>query len=179
MQSAEEKKAAKARKKRDKVSFVQGIRNRVLEIRGLGTVLVNEPRAFPGETGRFLRRSLRKLWHARGGGLYAFGYVVTFVWLEIKTIAGEIVESDSVLAFFSEQLFEMFFRLLSETFVNSILAFIWPAFVLQWSPIWGIPILIALYLVFPRFIKPTLNKWLFNDDLPPTSDADQSGPGSN
>ncbi len=174
MQTAEEKKAAKARKKRDKVSFVQGIRNRVRDIRGLGTVLVNEPRAFPGETGRVLKRSLRKLWNARGGGLYACGYVVTFIWLEIKTIAGEIVGSDSVLAFVSEQLFEIFFRLLSETFVNSILAFIWPVFVLQLSPTWGILILTALYLVFPRFIKPTLTQWLFDDDRPPTSDTDQS-----
>ncbi|MEX0976945.1 MAG: hypothetical protein WDZ50_07605 [Woeseia sp.] len=174
MQRADEKKAAKARKKREKVSFVQGFRNRFREMRGLGTTLVNEPRAFPGETGRFLKRSLRKLWHARGGGLYACGYVVTFIWLEIKTIGGEIVGSDSVLAFVTEQLFEVFFRLLSESFVNSILAFIWPAFVLQWSPVWGIFILVGLYFVFPRFIKPTLTKWLFDDDPSQASDADQS-----
>lgn len=174
MQTAEEKKAAKARKKRDKVSFVQGIRNRVREMLGLGTLLVNEPSAFPGETGRLLKRSLRKLWNARGGGLYASGYVVTFILLEIKTIGGEIVGSDSALSFITEQFFEMFFRLLSESFVNSILAFIWPALVLQWSPLWGIGILVALYFVFPRFIKPTLTKWLFDDNESPTADADRS-----
>ncbi len=174
MQTAEEKKAAKARKKRDKVSFAQGLRNRFREMLGLGTTLVNEPRAFPGETGRLLKRSLRKLWHARGGGLYACGYVITFIWLEIKTIGGEILASDSALGFVTEQFFEVFFRLLSQSFVNSILAFIWPAFVLQRSPVWGIFILVALYFVFPRFIKPTLTKWLFDDNAPPAMDTDQS-----
>lgn len=174
MQSAEEKKAAKARRKRDKVSFVQGMRNRVRAMRDLGTMLVNEPRAFPGETSRLLKRSLRKLWNARGGGLYACGYLVTFIWLEIKTIGGEIIASDSALSFVTEQFFEIFFRLLSESFVNSILAFIWPAFLLQWSPLWGLAILVALYFIFPRFIKPVLTKWLFDGNQPTTIDADRS-----
>ena len=51
---------------------------------GLGKTLVNEPKSFPGELWALVKRTLRALWNARGGGLYACGYVVTFAWLEIK-----------------------------------------------------------------------------------------------
>ena len=147
-----------------KKSFTQGIRTRVNETVGLGKTLVNEPSAFPGELGRVLKRWLQTLWNARGGGLYACGYVVTFVWLEVKTIAGELLESESALSFVTEQFIETFFRLISESFVNSILAFIWPAFVLEWSPAWGAVLLGGLYLAFPRFIKPILTRWLFGEE---------------
>lgn len=174
MRTAEEKKAEKARRKREKVSFVQRIRNRIHEIIGLGQLLVNEPRAFPGELWRTMKRSLRSLWNARGGGLYACGFVVTFVWLEVKTVAGEVIASDSALAFVTQQFFETIFRLISDSFVNSLLAFIWPAFVLEWSPTWGIVILAALWILFPRFIKPLLAGWLFDEEeavTPATDDA--------
>lgn len=150
--------------RKKKRSFTQGIRARVHETVGLGKTLVNEPKSFPGELGTILKRWLRSLWNARGGGLYACGYLVTFLWLEVKTIAGELLASESALSFVTEQFIETFFRLISESFVNSILAFIWPAFVLEWSPLWGAILLAALYVAFPRIIKPFLTRWLFPDD---------------
>lgn len=149
---------------RRKRSFIGGIKERVRELIGLGDTLVHEPKSFPGELFSMLKRGLRALWNARGGGFYAFGYVITFLWLEIKTIAGELIASESALSFLTEQLFEVFVRLLSESFVNSILAFAWPAFVLQWSPLWGLVILGALYLFFARVLKKPLTAWLFDDD---------------
>lgn len=148
-----------------KRSFAEGIRSRVRETVGLGRILVNEPRSFPGELGVVLKRFLRSLWNARGGGLYACGYVVTFVWLEVRTIAGELIASESALSFVTEQFIETFFRLISESFVNSILAFIWPAFVLHWSPLWGAVLLAVLYFAFPRYIKPPLTRWLFDEPV--------------
>lgn len=142
------------------------MRSRVRETVGLGKTLVNEPKSFPGELWLVLKRFLRTLWNARGGGLYACGYLVTFVWLEIKTIGGELLASESALSFVTEQVIETFFRLISESFVNSILAFVWPAFLLEWSPLWGALLLAVLYLVFPRYIKPPLTRWLFDDDAP-------------
>ena len=53
--------------------------------------------AVGGELGTILKRWLRSLWNARGGGLYACGYLVTFLWLEVKTIAGELLASESAL----------------------------------------------------------------------------------
>jgi len=142
------------------------MRARVRETVGLGKTLVNEPKSFPGELRLVVKRFLRTLWNARGGGLYACGYLVTFVWLEIRTIGGELLASESALAFVTEQFIETFFRLISESFVNSILAFVWPAFLLQWSPLWGALLLAVLYLAFPRYIKPPLTRWLFDEDAP-------------
>lgn len=149
---------------RKKRSFGEGLRARVRETVGLGKTLVNEPKSFPGEFWLVLKRALRTLWNARGGGLYACGYVITFIWLEIKTIAGELLASESALSFLTRQLAETLFRLISDSFVNSILAFFWPAFVLDWSPLWGAILLGALYFAFPRYLKPLLNRWLFDDE---------------
>jgi hypothetical protein len=156
--------------KKKRRSFREGIRSRVRGTVGLGKTLVNEPKSFPGELWLVLKRFLRTLWHARGGGLYACGYVVTFVWLEAKTVGGELIASESALAFVTEQFVETLFRLISDSFVNSILAFVWPAFVLQWSPLWGFALLATLYIAFPRYIKPPITRWLFDDE--PTSDPE-------
>jgi small-conductance mechanosensitive channel len=147
-----------------KRSFGERIRSRVRETVGLGKTLVNEPKSFPGELWLVLKRSLRTLWDARGGGLYACGYVIAFVWLEIKAIAGELLASESALSFVTQQFAETIFRLISDSFVNSILAFVWPAFVLDWSPMWGAILLGVLYFAFPRYLKPLLNRWLFDDE---------------
>jgi hypothetical protein len=150
--------------KREKESFLAGMENRLRETVSLGRVLATEPRAFPGALGRVFKRFVRTLWNARGGGLYACGFVVTFLWLEARTLIDEIASSSSVGAFFSEQLFELLFRFTVESLQNTVSAFIWPAWVLAVSPIWGAAVLGALYLVFPRYIKEPLTRWLFHDD---------------
>lgn len=38
------------------------------------------------------RRWFAKVWQVRGGGFYAFGFAVAFVYLEVTTIAGEFIE---------------------------------------------------------------------------------------
>ena len=43
-------------------------------------------------------------------------------------------------------------------------AFLWPLPLLEFSPPWGIAILVAIYLVFANFIKKPLEHWLFHDD---------------
>src|SRR6478735_500402 len=45
-----------------------------------------------------LRRWLAKLWASRGGGFYGLGYVVTFVALEIKSLAGGLTTVDGLVA---------------------------------------------------------------------------------
>jgi hypothetical protein len=44
-----------------------------------------------------------------------------------------------------------------------LLALIWPALVLQLSPVWGLAGLIAGYFIFKRFIKQPLTRLLFDD----------------
>ncbi len=51
-----------------------------------------------------------------------------------------------------------------DSLVNSIRAFAWPAGVIDIYPPWGLIILVGLFIVFPKYIKPPLERWLFDGD---------------
>ena len=142
------------------------------EAQRLGRTLRDEPRSFPREVAGLARRSVRTVWRARGGGLYACGFVVTFVILEIRMFIGDIAGADSVGSFFAEQVFEMFFRYLGESFVNTLYAFAWPVFVIDYKPPWGLAGLVIAFVVFDRFLKETVGSWLFGEE----TDIDDSSP---
>jgi len=158
-----------AKKKRKKDSFAVRMKRRGREFKSLGQTLANEPRAFPRALLNVLRRSFRTVWDARGGGLYACGYVLTFIWLEIRMLVEDILSAESIGGFFGEQVFEIFFRFLGESLQNMITAFMWPVFVIQISPPWSVGILVGMFVAFARWIKEPLEAWLFHDD-----DAEQS-----
>lgn len=160
---------------RKKQSFLAGMESRLRETANLGQVLATEPRAFPGALGRVLKRFVRTVWNARGGGLYACGFVVTFLWLEATTLVGELVSSGSLAAFFSEQLFEFIFRFTIQSLTNTVTAFLWPFLVIQVSPVWGPAALGVLYLLFPRYLKEPLTQWLFHDDEQAQPDEPENG----
>lgn len=113
-----------------------------------------------------VRRWVRKIWDARGGGFYACGFVVTFVYLETTMLVSDVVEADSVGGFISGQVFEIMFRYLGESIGNTIQSFLWPLRFVEYRPPWGIAILLALYLLFANFVKEPLQGWLFGDDGP-------------
>jgi len=115
-------------------------------------MLWHEPRSAP----RLLRAALLRIWRARGGGFYGLGYVVTFVVMEVRLVAGEFQGSDSMLSFLSDQLLEYLFRLGVMSFVNVLLAFLWPLFVLEHLQGWGVPVLLVGYFVFERWLRPRL-----------------------
>ncbi|MGH8221784.1 MAG: hypothetical protein ACREQZ_02310 [Woeseiaceae bacterium] len=138
---------------------------------GLGKTLVSNPRQFPAALLGVLRRSFRTMWKARGGGLYACGFVVAFVWLEINTIIGEFTESDSVGGFLGAQLLEILMRFTVDSIRNTVYALLWPLRIIQISPPWGFILLGVMYLVFPRTLKKPLENWLFRDAV------DENGPG--
>ncbi len=140
------------------------MKNRGREFLSLGKILVNEPRAFPRALLDLFRRSFRTVWDARGGGLYACGFVITFVWLEARMFIGDIIEAEGVGDFFGEQLFEIFFRYLGESIQNTISAFIWPLYFIELSPPWGLVGFVTMYVVFANFLKGPLEQWLFHDD---------------
>lgn len=139
------------------------MRDRARVIGSLSETLVREPKAFPRKTAIAVRPWLRKMWDARGGGLYACGFVMTFVYLEAKTLIAEILASTGVIDFFTGQLFEMLFRFLGASFKNMLLAFMWPAPIVRFSPPWGIAILIGIYVIFAYFVKEALQRWLFDE----------------
>lgn len=142
------------------------------EAKRLGATLRDKPKALPGELLEIVRRAIRRIWDARGGGFYACGFVVTFVWMEINMLLGDVVEAESVGDFFTGQIFEMFFRYFSESFVNGFLALIWPVYVIEFRPPWGFALLLGMYLVFAGLLKAPLERWLFDG----AEDADEIAP---
>ncbi|HET6628965.1 MAG TPA: hypothetical protein VFG91_04255 [Woeseiaceae bacterium] len=154
----------KPKTERHKETFLESLESRLRETANLGHVLATEPRAFPGAIGRVLKRFVRTLWNARGGGLYACGFVVTFLWLEATAFVGQLVASGSLAGFLSSQLFEFVVRFTVQSLTNTVLAFIWPVYLIQLSPLWGGIALAALYVLFPLYIKDPLTNWLFHDD---------------
>ena len=147
-----------------KPSFFTRMANRGREFKNLGQLLVKEPRAFPGALLQVIRRSVRTIWDARGGGYYACGFVLTFIWLEITMIIEDIAEATGIADFFGEQLLEMLFRYLGESFMNTIKAFMWPVYVIQISPPWGVAVFVLMGVVFKNFFKEPIEQWLFHED---------------
>ena len=145
------------------------MKRRGREFMALGKILTNQPKRFPHALLNVFRRSFRTVWDARGGGLYACGYVLTFIWLEIKMFIDDILSAESIGGFFGEQIFEIFFRYLGESLRNMISAFIWPVHIIEISPPWGIGIFVVMCLSFGRWVKQPLEHWLFHDDEMPSS----------
>lgn len=133
------------------------------ETADIAALAVNEPRKVPGALLDKLRRAFRVVWSARGGGLYATGFFLTFIWLEVTTFFREILSADSVGSFFTEQFWEFLIRFTVQSIGNTIEAFLWPVRILQWSPEKGIVLLVGMYLVFAYVIKAPLERWLFHD----------------
>jgi hypothetical protein len=114
----------------------------------------------PRSAGGLLREGLLGIWRARGGGFYGLGYVATFVALEVRLVVGELESSDSLLSFLSDQLLEYLLRLGFMSFVNVLLAFLWPLFVLEHLHGWGIPLLVIGYFGFERWLRPAIESSL-------------------
>lgn len=153
-----------AKPKKKKPSFVARMKNRGREAKALGHVLVDEPRSFPAALLGLIRRSFRTVWDARGGGLYACGFLLTFIYLEIRMFLVDIFTAESVSGFFSEQASELLFKYIGQSFQNTISAFMWPVYIIEIQPPWGLGVLIALFYLFPLFIKDPLERWLFGNE---------------
>lgn len=150
-------------KKKKKPPFLARMANRGREAKALGKVLADEPRSFPSELLKLIKRSLRTVWDARGGGLYACGFLITFVFLEIRMFFVDIYEAESVSGYFSSQASELLFKYIGESFANTISAFMWPVYIIELNPVWGAGILAAMFVLFPKFLKEPLERWLFDD----------------
>jgi hypothetical protein len=114
----------------------------------------------------WFRRWFAKVWKVRGGGLYAVGWAVTFAYLEVTTLVGEIVGAEGVVEFFRSQLIEFVFRFIGDSLSNMISAFMWPVEIVQWRPPVGAILLGAAFVLFPVTIKPYITGWLFPDGEP-------------
>ena len=107
----------------------------------------------------------------RGGGLYACGFAVTFLWLE----AGSVIDDfKQIHLLFDGRIIDFVVNFLIDSFKNTIAAFMWPVYVVQYHSLWG-PIALGLaFWLFPTYLKPHVEAWMFDGDVPDESiDADE------
>jgi hypothetical protein len=118
--------------------------------------VVNDPHSIVP----MLKHGLLAIWRVRGGGFYGLGYVACFVVLEIRMFIGNFDGNSDVVSLVVFEVLEFVFRFTVQSFLNGLLAFIWPAFVLQLLGGWGILAIGAAWLVFDRWGKRRIEAWL-------------------
>lgn len=126
---------------------------RLARHRRIAREIYAEPRSITGH----IRRALIAAWASRGAGFYGLGWIFTFIAMEVNMIAGEVAQSGSIGEFLGSQLLEYLLRIGFMSFLNSLLALLWPAYVLQWAgAFWGFALLVGGYLIFEYGIRPTV-----------------------
>ena len=137
---------------------------RLRAVGDFGRNAVTRPSELPNHAHGFFRRWFRKVWEVRGGGLYAIGYAAAFIYFEARTLADEIAGSSGVRDFISEQMPEFITRFAAATLENMVRSFIWPVYVIELHAVYGGIALGLAFWLFPIYLKPTIERWLFDDD---------------
>jgi hypothetical protein len=96
-----------------------------------------------------------RLWVTKGGGFYGLGYVITFVWLEIRATSGGIGGGD-IGDFITAQIIQYIIRFSLDSLLNALFALIWPIYLLQWANGLGIVVLIGVYTAYRFAVHPFL-----------------------
>lgn len=129
-----------------------------------GRNAVTRPGGLPGKAHGWFRAWFRKVWDVRGGGLYAVGFAAAFLYFEIREALVEdipqFVAMDNVL---SSELIGFGIEFLVDSMVNFVRALMWPMYVVQWWPPVGVIALVAALILFPRYLKAPIERWLFRD----------------
>lgn len=104
-----------------------------------------------------LRGWLAKLWASKGGGYYGLGYVITFVVLEIRSLAGGLTTISGLEA----QVAQYVLRFSLDSLRNVVSALIWPAHLFEWlGTTAGLVALAVGYVAFEAAIRPLVQTWL-------------------
>ncbi len=104
------------------------------------------------------------MWDVRGGGLYAVGFAVAFLFFEIReAIVEDIPQFVAMNDVLSSELVGFGIQFLVDSMVNFVRALLWPAYVAQLWPPAGLIALVAAFVLFPRFLKEPIERWLFQD----------------
>lgn len=108
----------------------------------------------------WFRRWFRKVWKLRGGGLYACGFAISFVILEIGSLADDVL---GIGAVFSGQAIDFAVNFIIDSFRNTLASFMWPVYVVQLAPPWGAIGLGLAFFSFSSYLKKPIEGWLFAD----------------
>ncbi len=148
-----------------KPTLFERARMRARALGELGSDAVKQPQVIPGKAHGWFRDWFRKVWIVRGGGLYACGFALAFLFFEIREFVvedvGEFAAMDSI---FSAELVEFMIRFVIDTFVNSIKALMWPVYIVKLSPPYGAIALGIAFVLFPKYLKQPIEHWLFERD---------------
>jgi hypothetical protein len=123
-------------------------------------------RVLPEKSHGWFREWFRKVWKVRGGGMYALGFALSFIYFEIASLGDDIMGIGSL---FSGQAVEFVIQFFIDSLKNTLKAFVWPLYVVQLAPPWGLVALGVAFAVFTRFLKAPIEHWLFPDapvDIP-------------
>ena len=113
----------------------------------------------PRFAGTLFRRWFLALWKARGGGFYGLGFVITFVILEVKFFVVETAESVGVADLATNLALDLLVRFGIQTFINTGLAFAWPAYLVQLGGGLGIALLVGGFIFFDRLFRPAIESY--------------------
>jgi len=118
----------------------------------------------------WLRTWFRKVWAVRGGGLYACGFAVTFIVLEVGSIADDIAGVGNL---FNGQIFNYLLGFIVDSLKNTLAAFMWPVKIVSFVPPWGAIGLGLAFVIFPKYLKRPMERWLFGEE--PNNQGDSKG----
>ncbi|HEY7672125.1 MAG TPA: hypothetical protein VIC71_07895 [Gammaproteobacteria bacterium] len=137
---------------RDETSRKEG---RIARHLRLAQEITREPRSiFPRARGWLIA-----LWQKKGGGFYGLGYVVAFIALEIATLTSNVGASSSVTGFITAQAVQYLLRISVESIINTVLALLWPVYLLRWLGWYGFAVLAVAYVVFEHALRPLVENW--------------------
>jgi hypothetical protein len=140
-----------------------------------GKTAVERPHELPRHAEGILRRWFRNVWAVRGGGLYAAGFGVSFLYLEIIEIVTDDIPTLFTINILSSDLIEYVISFIIDTFMNFVTALIWPFFIATYSPPWGAIGLWLAFVAFNRFLKEPVERWL-DIDADPDDVVDPADP---
>lgn len=117
-------------------------------------------RELPERSHGWFRDWFRKVWKVRGGGLYALGFVATFIYFEIGSLSDDL---SGIGSLFNGQAIEFVIQFFIDSFTNTLKAFMWPVYAVQLAPPWGAIGLGLAFVGFSRYLKAPIEKWMFAD----------------
>lgn len=141
--------------------------DRVREAGRYGREEFSRKGSIPDKAHGLFRGWLRKVWQSRGGGFYALGFAVTFLYLEINDILFDDIPTLATINVLSADIADFIIDFVIDTFMNTMAAFMWPVWLIQWQSPWGIGLLVAGFALFPKFVQKPVENWLFEGQPPP------------
>ena len=130
----------------------------------LGREAVTRPGVLPDKAHGWFRSWFRKVWEVRGGGLYAVGFAAAFLFFEIREAAVEdipqLIAMNNIL---SSELIGFGIQFIIDSMMNFVRALLWPMYVAQLWPPAGLVALVAAFILFPRYLKQPIERWLFDE----------------